>query len=45
MLCCEQNTNVNPQSGLLPPLGNIIPVESLVTGTVYKAVLSNVVFA
>lgn len=45
MLCCEQKTNVNPQSGLLPPLGNKIPVESLVTGTVCKAVLSDVVFA
>lgn len=40
MLCCEQETNINPQSGLLPPLGNKIPVQSLFTGTVWKAVLS-----
>lgn len=45
MLCCvNKKTNINPHSGLLPPLGNIIPVRSLVTEAVEKAKLSHVVF-
>lgn len=39
MLCC---VNINAQSGLLPPLGNTIPVRSLVTG---NEKLSHVYFA